>query len=332
MADIKKILLFAAAIAFSIMIWSVLLGFSGIMEADLLSFKAWETVPGILLSPFTIGFALLLPLTFGIVSGLSHTQDKIDVLAGASIGAFIGWMMYLLMFGFALKTVLVSILIIPAIALTGAFSYFRKAEFKSLVGFRTGAESAKKGFLAFSIGIFVVLSILGMPNNDGYAREFFDTIVDKTTASMLGKSDIAEAGADQALSIQRMLMVSIMGTEQFKKMRQKTDPDVQVFVATMDATSAAIDSPETKKKIVDELAKSNAALKEKIGFDSLKKTSKEIEVMAAFYSPLVAFGVVTTFAAYLNLIAANIAGVYAAVLKLIIEAIKGAKKSGKEGG
>jgi hypothetical protein len=327
MADIKKILIFTGAIALSIIFWSIFLGFSGIMEVDWLSFKSLEKLPQIVLSPWIIAFTFFMPITFGLVSGLSHSQDKIDLLTGASLGAFIGWLVYLLFFGIELKSVFLSFLVIPAIAITAGFSYFRKAEIKNLVGFRTGTESAKKGFLVFTIGIFLILTLIGLPNNEKYTKELFDGIVEKTASNMLGSKDLALAGADQALNIQRMLIVGIMNTEQFNKLRQKNDPDVKAFVAMIDATAASIDNPETKKKIADELSKSNDEIKQKINYDTIKKSSKEIELITNFYSVLVAFGVATTLAIYFNIIAANIAGVYAAITKFIIESVEKSLKN-----
>ncbi len=312
----KKIGL-AAIIAVTILLWGSLIGFSGVLDIDWLSTKQATQFSGVLFSPLMIGFYFLFPLTFGIISGLSHAMQKSDLYVISISGSFIGILGFFIMFGWGLLTLFFGFLVFVALLLTVETSYLFGKEIKSFVAYRTAANSCNIGFIAITLGLMAFFVITGTPQNEAYGNEAIENVISETTSSFLGKINLSEAEAEKIIQIQKMTLMNIMNSEIYSVMENKEDKEVQAFVASMEKSVATLSDPKTKEKLVAEISKNNDLIKSKLNAENLKKTSSLLGLIIDFYVIIVSFSIASALLLYFSVIGKNMAGFYAAITKAL---------------
>ena len=134
-----------------------------------------------------------------------------------------------------------------------------------------------------------------------------------------GSNDPAELAADLLLKSQKEAIDTIMALPKFVILREKEDPDVLTFVASMDALAVNIDSPETRRATINKIKNRQEASQGILTFDFIRSQSPLIDTMADYYWLITASSVFFMFIFYANLIAINVTGFYASIIRKMIE-------------
>lgn len=312
----------AVLVAATIILWGTMIGLTGALDVDWLKASNAMNAAGFILSPFMFGFLVFFPLTFGLVSALTHKFEKLDLYIGAIPGAIFGILVFLVMFGWDIKTVVFGAITLPAMAVVIEASYFRKDELKKMVAFRTAGEAAKKGFLVFIVGIFLVYAFVGSANNEVYVKDFFDMINSKVTGQILNGTTLADAAAEQQLNIQKIAYVQILNSPNFKKLADKTDPDVAAFVESTEQSAQVLDDPKTKQAVIRQIKDSGLLEKTTIDAEFFKDKFPQAKPLFDFYWLFGLLGLITVFTLYTNLAGGLLAAIYASAIKYLLDLSK----------
>ncbi|MEM4262041.1 MAG: hypothetical protein QXI10_03685 [Candidatus Diapherotrites archaeon] len=316
----KKILI-GLALFFSILIWGSLIGFAGVLDVDWLSTqqasKSWQ----LFFSPLMIGFYLFFPITFGIISGLSHSTPKNELYIISILGSALGIISFFVMFGWSSLTLVFGALVFIAVLLTIETSYLFSKEMKSFVAFRTASNASNLGFIAIALGLMFFFVVSGIPKNEVYANEVFEKLVVETTNSMLGKIDLAEAEAEKVIEIQKLTLLNVMGSNTYKALENKQDKEVQAFVTSMNQTMLNLSDPKTKQRLVSEIKKNNELIKTNLSVDNIKTASPLVKMLFDFYVIIAAFSIASFVLAYFTIVGRNLAGFYGTITKTLFEAL-----------
>lgn len=273
---------------------------------------------------FTL-FALILPLTFALISLLPFYFGRLESHAMAFASSLLALIALIALFGFSGGGILLALFFGIGIIAAIEFTRMRKDELKRFVTLRAVISSTKMALFIVSIGVLLTSAMSAYRDNDANTKKIGDDLIAVAFKPNIGQSGLTDKIADVMLQSQKQGLSVILSTPQFQKLREKTDLDVQAFVLTMDVAGAALESPEVKQKLADEFNKQAegmqglASVKQLLTIDVLRKQSPILDMLFRYYWVLLAFGMWTTFLMFANLLVANLAGIYAAVMRKIIE-------------
>ncbi len=272
---------------------------------------------------FTL-FALLLPLTLALISLLPFYYGRAYTYSVSLGASFLALLPIIVLLGFSKLGIVLAIFFGIGVVAILELTYLKKGEFKKLVTFRSVASSCKTGLLVISIGVLLTSGYAEHRDNEKSTKKIGDELISLAFRQDVGQSGLTDNIADLTLQAQKQSLALVSSTPQFEKLREKTDPDVQLYVITVDKTREALDSPELRQKTIDELNKRADGMagvlagKQLLTIDVLRKQSPMLDLIFTYYWLFAAIGTWTTFLMFANIVLVNLAGIYAAAIRKII--------------
>ncbi len=325
--EVPKIL-YGTAIFLLVLVSAVLLRVSGIVGKNFLAITSPESLAAFFISAPLVFLAAALPLCYGLVSMLTHSKGKASVYGIALGGAVPAAVIALIISGFTFEKILLAVFFLISLAVVIETSYLKKDELKKYVTFRTASASAKGALLVVAAGLFISSASIGLAQNDQNVKLFGEKVIELAFSQKSGSSELASALADSLLKSQQLTLASIISSGQYKQVAAKTDADSQAFAAYMNAYGQALQSPDTKQKLVQELKRASSSQGTPITFKLLRSQSPAIGFIADYYWLINAAGLTTMFVFFANLLLSNLAGLYAALIRKVLEAVEAEKNSG----
>src|SRR3989338_5986825 len=166
------------------------------------------------------------------------------------------------------------------------------------------------------------MAYIAHSENEKNVKEFGDSVMELAINPAGGQGGITDKLADVLVQTQRESLNVVMASPQFSKLRAKTDPDVIVFVATMDATKEVLNSPATAEKIKKELAAKSDAATSVLTFDMLRKQVPALQWVSDYFWLLLSLGNAMMFLFIANLFLSKLAGLFAAVFRALFESVE----------
>ena len=137
--------------------------------------------------------------------------------------------------------------------------------------------------LVIIIGCFVFGVAVLMPQNQTMVLQTEYKVVEyalaQTTATP-GGIDLSEKVADMLIQYQGQMLSQIVSTEQYQKLKTKTDPDVIAYTAGMDAIEQQLQNPVFRQQLVQQIKQNQDTAIEQAGLD------KETMVQAIRKQPM----------------------------------------------
>ncbi|MCH7902617.1 hypothetical protein IIC68_02585, partial [archaeon] len=307
MNDNYKTLLGILGIAASIILAALVFKITGLQHYDLLNLASIEGIIRFVFSFPIILFALVLPLPYAIVSVLVFFEsNKMEVYKTGLIGTFLGLLISITIFGFTLDSIIVSFFYLISIVILIETANWKKDELKHAVTFRTASSASHKAFFLLAVSLLLISATDGIQNQEKYVQDLGEMVMGVAFSNIGGSNDPAELAADLLLKSQKEAIDTIMALPQFVILREKEDPDVLTFVASMDALAVNIDSPETRRATINKIKNRQEASQGILTFDFIRSQSPLIDTMADYYWLITASSVFFMFIFYANLIAINV--------------------------
>ena len=267
-----------------------------------------------------IGFALLFPVSFGVVSGLSHSLEKKQLLMASIAGTVLGIIAMLALSGFSVEKIFVAAGFAAGIIAAVQYSFVKKEEFKTLVVYRTGYASAKTGFLIFGIFLFVAVAFGLGTNNEAGSQDFKDAVMGMAY-SPANVDAISGQSADILLNARKQSVSDIISTPEFEALRDNNDAESKGFVQRMALIEQSTNSAETRQKLVRQIREKQNG-QQLVTFDSIAERVPYLAFLANYYWLFASFAVFTTFIFFANIVAANLAALYASGIGFAAKKLK----------
>src|SRR3989338_4743416 len=320
--------IYTVIVFFTLLASAFLLKASGIITINLITFSDLDSWLALLFSTNLVLLALVFPIPLAIISALTHFKEKMEVFAVALIGAIPAATISLAVFGISFEKILLAIFLLAGLVVLIEVSFMKKKELKTLVTFRTAAHSAKSAGIIMAIGLLFAAGSIAYANNDANVKIFGEKVMELTFNQKQGTQDLTGALADSLIANQKQTVGAIMQSDQFTRLTEKTDPDVQAFVLSMIGLRDQINSPQTRQKVIDEMRKQQASGSgsQPITFEFLRRQSPMIGLMADYLWLINTFGILSLAMFVLNLFISNLAGAYAALIRRAIEATGSGEK------
>ncbi len=265
-------------------------------------------------------FAIIFPATLALIAILPFYYARAKAYAISFCSCALALLALIVLFGFSKLGIINATFFGLGIVAMLEMCRLKKEEFKKFITFRSVASSCRIGLLIVSIGVLLTSAITAYKENDANTKQIGDDLIGVALRQDGRQSALTDKIADIVVQSQKQSITLISSTPQFEKLREKTDPDVQLYVATVDKTKEGINSPEMKQKILDELNKQvetagGGAGAQLVTADVLRKQSPIMDLIFRYYWALAAFGIWSTFLAFANILVANLAGAYAAAIR-----------------
>ncbi|HZX19536.1 MAG TPA: hypothetical protein VFF13_00810 [archaeon] len=316
--NISKEIVFSALIGVSVIIAGLAFYFSGLRGADLLQTNGLDGAIMLFASIPAIIFFISFPIAFGIVSFLVLKLEKNEVYKISFPGIFLGLIIVLFFNGINFEGILFSIFYLASFAVLIETAYFKKDELKKWVNFRTGFEAAKKAFFVIAIGLFLTTAFDGLAHQEEYAEKLGEKIIELSTGEAGLDEEAIEINADLLLENQQSAIQAITSLSQYQVLKEKNDPDVRIFVSTMEIVEGEIFSEETREKAIAQIREAQKKNMQRLTFDYLREQSPLLDATAKYYWLLNAFSIAFLFLFYTNILGANLSGLFTALLERVL--------------
>ncbi len=310
----------ALAIALSIAASALLFQSTGLNASALFNPDGFAGIISAITSASFIGFALLFPVSFGVVSGLSHSLEKKQLLVPAIAGTVPGIIAMLALSGFSVEKIFVAAGFAAGIIVAVQYSFVKKKEFKTLVVYRTGYASAKTGFLVFGIFLFVAVAFSLGANNEASSQDFKDAVMEMAY-SPANVDAVSEQSADILLNARKQSVSEIISTPEFGALLDNNDAESKGFVQRMALMGQSLGSNETRQKLVQQIREKQNS-EQLVTFDSIAERVPYLAFLANYYWLFASFAVFTTFIFFANIVAANLAALYALATEFAAKKLK----------
>ncbi len=207
---------------------------------------------GKIFSPRFTLFTLILPLTFALISLLPFYLGRPESHIVAFAASLLALFALIALFGFSGSGILLAVFFGIGTIAAIELARMKKDELKRLVTLRSVISSTKMALLIVSIGVLLTTAMSAYGDNEANTKKIGDDLIAVAFKTDIGQSGLTEKIADVVLESQKQGLSVISSTPQFRKLREKADPDVAAFVLTIDAAGAGLESPEVKQKLVGE--------------------------------------------------------------------------------
>ena len=311
-----------ATVFLSLLASAFFLKSSGLITTNFVNLTTLDSWLAFLLTPNIILLAVIFPVPLAIISALTHFEEKTGVYMVSFGGAIPAAVISLVLFGISFEKIVLSVFFLAGLLVLIESSFIKKSELKRYITFRTAAQSSKTAILIIAIGGFIAAGSIGFANNAGNVKVLGEKLIEFSFNQQSGTQELSEVLATSLINSQKQTVDAIMHTPQFQKLATKADPDVQAFVATMNATRENTGSPQMRGKVIEQIqnAQRQGSSGQPITFDFLRRQSPMIATIADYYWLINAFSLFTLLMFASNIVLSNLAGLYAAAGRRVIEA------------
>ncbi len=275
--EFGKMQIIAAVLIFlSTLLVACIFGMTGIGLNDLLTFKFNIVLEKILANlPTIILFFLVLSLPVALITVFAKRMEKINLIIVATISSFLALIIAMVLFPALQSFWIAGIFYIIAVflAIEEAFTKFK--EIKKRIIARASWSTMGKVASVISISLVVLLLANIVPQQEEYLEkvdDFSAGIVETVMPSTGGNSGITSVLVDAIVDTQLATVNALLNNSVYTKLREKTDPDVILFVATADTTSEYFKGPEFRKEIEKQINQTGTGVMQEI---SLVKIIRE---------------------------------------------------------
>jgi hypothetical protein len=240
----KKGLLKIALIAFSILIWMYFYTASHISLKALIIFD----LPTIVNTFLTLDFLLLLlffPITSSICIALSIGKDKQTDLIEVFIGMLAGFMLSFILFGFSLNFLLFAVFYLIAHLILSVLTYNKFKIRDNLFSLSNYANS--KISLLLTVSLFLVILLVILPSQHGYAQKMQAGIVNVFIGDNLGEWLGTSYSIGKASTVSAVTF--IIDAQEYEALKSIQDPVVYKYLDYMDDLKQNLSQKTTKDDI-----------------------------------------------------------------------------------
>ena len=324
----RKDIVFIVLIALSVILWAYFFNSSGLGLKEIFKFSAINsTIDKILSAPFIL-FLLSFPLTIALITIYSKIRgDKIISIISCLIGVIIGFLVSALAFSNIAGLWIAGIFYLIGVILLIEMTYTRLQELKKYIAFRLLGEASHKIVLFTAIGLFLSSALITFADNEKYTKDLEQNMIKTVLGGMTGKENsLAEAAADQMISVQRETVQQLTAQEQFQALKTSSDPNAQAYALTIEQLQNKMETEEYKQAVMKEVQKN---VNEKIigeeqiqtTLDSMKEKMPLYGIVMKFMWLIEAFGVMSIFLLIGNTIFWFLSVVYGLTINLVAENI-----------
>ncbi len=321
----KMQLVTAAGIAASIVLWAFFLNSTGITVNDLFTFKFHILAEKVLATNFLL-FLIAFPLPTVVMAALAKKMDKLNLFIVSLIATLAGIIIAMAAFPQLQSLWIVAVFYAISVPLAIEKSYMCYAELKSWITMRTMAAATGKAVTLVSIGLFVLSVATILPEHEEYIEKFETFMVDFSQGLLSGESgqSIVSSTTDLFVERDRKWIEKFMQNPAFRKLREKTDPDVVLFVASADAMKDQINSPHYRQEVEKQISQATGTMKKLGIMKAIKKEMPIFVIMEQLLWVIHALFLAGTFSLMATIICKTMSVVYG------IPASKAAELTGKE--
>ena len=286
----KKTIIFAAIIFIATIASAFFLNATGLGIQKFLDFEFWinfvkniasKEAMGLILN--LAGLILVFPLIYTSAIAAVKKDTSLQAIAACSISSAAAAILSLLLFPNFQYYWIIAIFFIASVPIAiQAFSKNIK-EYVEQKASKSINFAVQRGMLVIIIGCFVFGVAVLMPQNQTMVLQTEYKVVEyalaQTTATP-GGIDLSEKVADMLIQYQGQMLSQIVSTEQYQKLKTKTDPDVIAYTAGMDAIEQQLQNPVFRQQLVQQIKQNQDTAIEQAGLD------KETMVQAIRKQPM----------------------------------------------
>ena len=243
-------------------------GMTGIGLNELLTFKFNIVLEKIIENIGTIIlFFLVLSLPVAIITVFAKKMEKINLIIVAIISSFLALIISMIIFPTLQSFWIIGIIYIIAVffAIEEAFTKYK--EVKTRIVARTSWSTTGKVVSIISIGLVILILANVAPAHEEYLEkvdEFGIGFVETLMPSIGGDSGITSVLVSAIVDTQIATVDALLNNPAYAKLREKTDPDVMIFVATADGTNEYFKGPEFRNTIEQQINETGTGVMQKI--------------------------------------------------------------------
>ncbi len=272
-----KMQIIAAALIFlSTLLVACVFGMTGIGLNDLLTFKFNIVLEKILANLGTIIlFFLVLSLPVAIITVFAKRMEKINLIIVAMISSFLALIISMLLFPALQSFWIVGIFYIIAVFLVIEEAFTKYKEVKTRIVARASWSTMGKVASIISIGLVILILANVAPAHEEYLEkvdEFSMGIVETVMPSVGGNSGVTSVLVDAIVDTQVATVDALLNNPAYAKLREKTDPDVMIFVAAADGTSDYLKGPEFRGTIEQQINETGTGVMQEISIVEIMRT------------------------------------------------------------
>ncbi len=265
-----------ALIFLSTLLVASIFGMTGIGLNDLLTFK-FNIVLEKLLANFGtfILFFLVLSLPIALITIFAKKMEKINIIITAMISSFLALMIAMLLFPNLQSFWIIGIFYIIAVFLAIEEAFTKYKEVKTRIAARASWSTMGKVTSLISIGLVVLILANVAPAHEKYLEkvdEFSVGIVETVMPSIGGNSGITSVLVDTIVDTQVTTVDILLNNPAYTKLREKTDPDVMIFVTAADGTSNYLKGPEFRDTIEQQINEAGTGIMQEISIVEIIRT------------------------------------------------------------
>ena len=268
----KKQAVLSTIVIASTILWTYFFSLTGITVNDLFTFKFDIVLAKMLTIEFAAALATM-PLPIATITAFARRTYKENLMvvatASTAIAATIAMAAFPVLQGFWMPAI-AYLISIPLLVET---AYMKYSEAKTWVTTRTMLATMSKTITLLSIGLALLSITTILPQQEQYIDKFEGFIMDFTQSMTTGNTQqtISTEAADMLVETQIATVNTIVGNQAYKKLEEKTDPDVMAFVALADASVTYIKSDAYKQEILEKLKDASSTVVRKIDIMDLIK-------------------------------------------------------------
>ncbi|HNV01161.1 MAG TPA: hypothetical protein PKK60_01905 [archaeon] len=192
----------------------------------------------------SIAFSLLL-----IISKI-YNYHYSSIFCGTSI--FLGSIIGLVIFN-QMNYLLILIITVIGVIISIKTLNQKEEELKYLKTMRSATNTMGKIILFISIAIFLQLLIINLPKQEEFEKNFVKDIMTTTIGDNNNLNSVKTPMIELAITSQSQTIDLIMNTPPYKKLEDKNDLDIKIFILTMNDLNKKINSKEYKNLYENQL-------------------------------------------------------------------------------
>ena len=267
--EFGKIQIIAAALIFlTTLLVACIFGMTGIGLNDLLTFKFNIVLEKIIANIGTIVlFFLVLSLPIAMITVFAKKMEKINIIIVAMISSFLAIIIAMLLFPALQSFWIVGIVYIIAVFLAIEEAFTKYKEVKTRIVARASWSTMGKVASIISIGLVILILANVAPAHEEYLEkvdEFGVGFVETVMPSVGGDSGITSVLVNAIVDTQVATVDALLNNPAYAKLREKTDPDVMIFVAAADGTSEYFKGSEFRDTIEQQINETGTGVMQEI--------------------------------------------------------------------
>ena len=275
--EFGKMQIIAAVVIFlSTLLVASIFGMTGIGLNDLLTFKFNIVLEKLLANlPAMILFFLTLSLPVALITVFAKRMKKINVIITAMISSFLAMIIAMFLFPALQGFWIVGIIYIIAVFLVIEEAFTKYLEVKKRIVARASWSTMGKMASIISIGLVILILANIAPQHEEYLEKvddfsmgFMETIM----PSSGGNSGITSVLVDTIVDTQIATVDILLNNGAYTKLREKTDPDVMIFVALADGTSEYFKGQEFRTTIEQQINEAGTNVMQEISVVEIMRT------------------------------------------------------------